>query len=87
MHLLFSLMVGFLPFAVAVTGRGFVWKFLALLFAAAAVGCFLLAPTDPIWWVICLGCWVISWIFGGIARARRETATASDIVLHRNNRR
>lgn len=36
MHLLFSLMVGFLPFAVAVTGRGFVWKFLALLFAAAA---------------------------------------------------
>lgn len=87
MHLLFSLMVGFLPFAVAVTGRGFVWKFLALLFAAAAVGCFLLAPTDPIWWVICLGCWVISWIFGGIARARRETATAPDILLHRNNRR
>lgn len=87
MHLLFSLMVGFFPFAVAVTGRGFVWKFLALLFAAAAVGCFLIAPTDPIWWVIILGCWVISWIFGGIARARRETAAASNIALHRNIRR
>lgn len=87
MHLLFSLMVGFLPFAVAVTGRGLVWKFLALLFAAAAVGCFLLAPTNPIWWVITLGCWVISWVFGGIARARGETAAASAIVLHRNIRR
>lgn len=86
MNLLFSVVIGFLPFAVAMTGRGGIWKFLAFLFSTVALGCFLIAPTDLLWWALVFGNWVIAWIFGGVARARRETAIASDITLRRNIR-
>lgn len=84
MNLLFSVLIGFLPFAVSMTGRGGVWKFLAFLFSTVSLGCFLIAPTDLIWWGLVFASWVIAWIFGGIARARRDTAIASDVALRRN---
>lgn len=86
MHLLFSVIIAFLPFAVSVSGRGGTWKFLAFLFSAVSLGCFLLNPWGVIWWALVFGTWVVAWIFAGVARSRKDSYAGSDKALRRNIR-
>lgn len=86
MHLLLSVIIAFLPFAVSVFGRGGIWKFLAFLFSAVSLGCFLLAPSSVVWWAVMFATWVVAWIFAGVARSRKDAFAGSDKALLRNIR-
>lgn len=70
MSLLFwiILILAVLPFIVALTGVGGIWKFLALLFCLGAIS----SQISPLGLLGSFGCWVVAWIFAGVARGAKR---------------
>jgi len=74
-----TLIITFLPFIVALTGAGLIWKFLCLLFCLLTLP-FALAFN---WFIALLAFlfWVTAWVFAGLARGRRSTERRLDRIV------